>query len=604
MVGGGPAGVAAAIACAREGAEVMLAERYGFLGGAATSSMVTPTGTVFCGDTQVIKGVFQEIVDRLIAQGGSPGHLKSSRTNRGWGGYLTPFDPALLQCVEQEMVIEAGVRLHLHSALCDVRSTGGKIEELTFRDKSGLAVVEPGVVIDATGNADVAARGGFGFSKGRTSDSRLQPMTLMQRIGGVETDALRTFVMANPEDFAWYDFLTVERKLPPEYETNLVMASGFINEIREERDAGRLHFGRSRFLGVSGIWKGELYLNATRVNGVDGTLSEDLTTAEMEGRKQAHSLFEFLKRRIPGFTRSYLIETGSHIGVRETRRVTGEYTLTEEDIISGRRFPDAIAQTAYPIDVHTVEDEWGEVEQAESRWIELTKPFDIPYRCLVPKGSVNLLVAGRCISVTHEALGSVRIQPTAFANRPGSRHRGGPGGRCRCPRGLGRSSRCRQGSCGPARRGALKIPASGMKGTGFMQKTFDVIVVGGGPAGLVSALAAARHGKSVLLIERYGFVGGSATMPMPILGFLTSRGERVVGGIPQEFVDRLVAMDGSLGHFTHPVLQSFTPVDSEKLKILADQMLGGSRGQDAVARAGGDCRDEGRQDLSHRRRDE
>lgn len=415
VVGGGPAGVAAAIACAREGAEVMLVERCGCLGGAATSSMVTPTGTVFCNDTQVIGGVFQQIVDRLVARGASPGHVKSARTNRGWGGYLTPFDPAMLQYVEQEMVLEAGVRLHLHTALCGVRAAGGRIERLVLRDKSGLLEVEPAAVVDATGNAGVAARAEFRFHKGRSGDSLMQPMTLMQRLGGVDTAALRAFILDNPDDFAWYDFLDVGKSLPPGCATELVMASGFIKEIREERDAGRLHFGRSRFLCVGGIRAGELYLNATRVNGVDGTVSADLTTAEREGRAQAHSLAEFLRRRIPGFASSWLIETATSIGVRETRRIVGDCTLTEDDILSGRRFPDAIAQSGYPIDVHTVNDEWGEVEQEESWWRELSSPFDVPYRCLVPRGSANLLVAGRCISTTHGALGSVRIQPMAYA---------------------------------------------------------------------------------------------------------------------------------------------------------------------------------------------
>jgi len=158
-----------------------------------------------------------------------------------------------------------------------------------------------------------------------------------------------------------------------------------------------------------------VYFNATRINGIDGTNAKDLTFAEMDGRAQASSLLEFVRKHVPAFRKCWLIATGSQLGVRETRRIAGEYTLTYEDLAEGKQFADGVATGAYPVDIHEVTSEWGAGEQKESLWVDLSNPHDIPLGSLIPKGATNVLVAGRCISCTHEALGAIRVQPTSMA---------------------------------------------------------------------------------------------------------------------------------------------------------------------------------------------
>lgn len=415
VIGGGPAGLAASVAAARQGASVVLVDRYGFLGGTATAAMVTPMAAAFFQDTQIVKGLFQELVDRMVLRGGCLGYLKTVETTRGWGGYLTPFDPCIMQLAAQELVLEAKVEPLLHSLLVGVKQRGGRIDQVIVATKEGQVELAPGIVVDATGDADVADMAGCDIWKGRDSDGLMQPATLMMRILNVDTAALRTYVREHPDDFAWYAFPRYSQPVPDGYENQPVFASGFISILKNAYLQGELYFGRSRFLFASGLRQGELYLNATRVNGVDGTSSEDLTRAETDARKQAWSLFSLLRREAPGFQKAYLLETGSQIGVRETRRIVGEYTISDEDILGGRTFTDAIACGAYPIDIHEVKSEWGLAEKKESLWIDLPSPYDIPYRSLIPRGMKNLLAAGRCISASHMAHGSLRVQPIAMA---------------------------------------------------------------------------------------------------------------------------------------------------------------------------------------------
>jgi|LSQX01.2.fsa_nt_gb hypothetical protein len=415
VVGGGPAGVAAAIAAARDGVKTALVERYGFLGGAATAGLVVPMGTAFVGDVQVVKGIFQEIVSRLVRMQGSWGHQKTVGTTRGWGGYMTMFAPPILRIIEEEMVQDVGVRLLYHSIILDVTTSGNRVTEVTVGGKGGTYKFRPKVVIDATGDGDLAYLAGCSYQKGRLKDGRTQPVTLMVRLGGVSTTAIKEFIVDNPKDFAWHAFLMLDKSVSNTFENEPVVGSGFRTLVKEEFQEGNLYFGRERFLFCSGMYKGEMYLNATRVNDVDGTDSAGLTFGEMEARKQAFSLFKVLKRRAPGFADSFFIETASQIGVRQTRQIKGHYLLTEEDVLMGKKFEDGIACGSFPIDIHEVDSEWGRQKKKESRWTELSRPYDIPYRSLVASDVCNLLVAGRCVSATHEAMGSLRTQPTVMA---------------------------------------------------------------------------------------------------------------------------------------------------------------------------------------------
>lgn len=416
VIGAGPAGVAAAVSAARLGAHVLLVEQEGRVGGLATAGLVAPCASGFFRDEQVVRGVFQEVADRLVETGGGIGHVLYAGTSRGWGGAYMPFDPAILERVELDMLEEAGVRLMLRAQLVGARAASGTITSVDVYTKAGAARLSPRFCVDATGDADLAALAGFRCRKGREADGLMQPVTLMMRVGGVDIDLLRDYVRTHPDEFAW----TAEPCLPAGADSSrtnetLVIGSGFRGEIRKARDAGELYFGRSRFVFATGVRPGEVFLNATRVNGIDGTSSADLTRAEVDGRRQAMSLFRFVSHRIPGFARSWLIATGATVGVRETRRIVGEYELGLADVLGGARFADAIAVGGYPVDVHEVTSEWGQAVQKESVWTELPAPYDVPFRCLIPRGGANLLAAGRCISASHEALGSARVQPIAMA---------------------------------------------------------------------------------------------------------------------------------------------------------------------------------------------
>jgi hypothetical protein len=362
--GGGPAGVGAAIAASRAGARVLLVERYGFLGGMATAGLVYPWMTNLAGEKPVVGGIFQEVVDRLNALG-------ACERRR--------FDPEALKQVLLEMCLEANVRLRLHSFVTDAVREGQRVCGIVVHSKSGSEVFLADCVVDCTGDADVSARAGAEMKKGREEDGSVQPMTLLFRTAGVETS-----------------------RMPGGEEMNRLYT--------EAKNAGRIDCPRENLLWFDTTRPDEIHFNTTRVVEVDGTNAEDLTKAEIEARRQTWQIVEFLKREVPGFERSYLVATGPQIGIRETRRLVGKYVLTEEDVLSCRRFEDEIAFSSYPIDIHNPRGEGTVIKRLPEGGF-----YGIPYRCLVPRELQGLLVAGRPISTTHEAHSSARIQCVCYA---------------------------------------------------------------------------------------------------------------------------------------------------------------------------------------------
>ncbi len=394
VVGGGPAGIGAAVAAARNGARTLLVERYGFLGGMATAGLVGPFMTCYDigGHEPIIEGIFKELVDRMVSMGAAvdPADVRGFSAFGGYHRYghehTTPFDPEALKLVAQEMVLEAGAELKLHSFFVDVIVQGDRIGQIILAGKSGLEALAADIVIDATGDGDVAARSGAPFEKGRPSDGGLQPASLFFRVGNVDDDAVQEYVEAHPED---EDFSALIRRAAAE--------SGFSHT----KDHVTL-FRTPR--------PGEWWLNFSRIHGVDATESEQMTQAEIEGRRQVVHLLEFLRDYVPGFSAAYLLDTGAQVGVRETRRIMGEYVLTADDVFAARQFDDAIARVSFPIDIHDVTGGGGYFQGPKDGAY-----YTIPYRCLVPRYVEQLLVAGRCISATHEAHGSLRVMPPCFA---------------------------------------------------------------------------------------------------------------------------------------------------------------------------------------------
>lgn len=425
VVGGGVAGVVAALAAQRNGVKTVLIERYGFLGGMATAAMVAPMVTFHSRrGEQVITGIPQEIVDALTAMGGSVGHV---RDTIGVAGSVTPNDPETLKYLLHDLIQKAGVKVILHTLATDLifqesglpgirgsgasadtrQSTGSRqtmIHGLVLENKGGKALLRASMFIDCTGDGDLAYKGGVPYSVGSDGSRLGQPMTLIFRMGGVDIDAIITYMLSHREEFHHETLFEELRSVPA------IGVSGFFSVMKEAVANGEISVPRDRLLFFSTLTPGEVLVNTTRVMGKDPLDPWELSLAELEGKEQMYSLVKFLKRRVPGFKHSYLSASAPQIGVRETRRIRGEYVLTEEDVLKGRDFPDGIAKGAFAVDIH---DPGG--KGIISKNIEEGGSYDIPYRCLLPLGVENLLLAGRCISTTHQAFSSTRVQATSMA---------------------------------------------------------------------------------------------------------------------------------------------------------------------------------------------
>lgn len=396
VVGAGPAGLGAAIASARNGAQTLLVERFGFLGGNLTAGLVGPCMTSFSldGSEQLIKGIFEEFVVRMEKMGGAlhPSKIPAGSEYCSFIVFghdkVTPFSPEAAKQVALEMCREAGVELLLHTFVADALVENDAVTGVVIANKSGLGVIRAALTVDCSADADVAARAGVPYHLGRDSDGLTQPMTLFFRVANVDDQKVKDYIAAHPEDFR-----------------------PFASLVNQAREAGEFTIPR-KGVGVyrtlePGIWR----VNTTRIQRVDGTNAADLTKAEIEGRRQVMELLAFFRKWLPGFENCTLLDTATTIGVRETRRIEGEYTLTVEDLASGHDFPDVIALAGYPVDLHSPTGDDGILGGK----YQSANAYQIPYRSLVPAKIDRLLVAGRSISATHEAMAAIRVMPPAMA---------------------------------------------------------------------------------------------------------------------------------------------------------------------------------------------
>jgi hypothetical protein len=401
VVGGGPAGLGAALGAAGVGAEVLLVERYGFLGGNATAALVMPLMSYHTQRFQpapkavnrllppdhgpgepVVGGAFKQLLERLVQAGGAI--LPSEET-----GFVVPFDPEVFKLVALDLLDAAGVRFLFHALATDVLG-GTNLQGVVFETKSGPLVVKARAVVDCTGDGDIAARAGAAYEVGREPDDLVQPMTLMFRMVEFERAAFAAYVESHPDQWRG--------------------VHGLWDLIAKAAAAGELDLPREDLLFFGTPRAHEISVNSTRVTGVLGTDVWDLTYAEWQSRRQMRQIAAFLRRYVPGFERAYIVQSGVNIGVRETRRIVGDYQLTAADVLEARKFDDVIARCAYPIDIHNPSGSGTVLKR-----LPPGEAYDIPLRCLLPQGVERLVVAGRCISGTHEAHSSYRVMPTAMA---------------------------------------------------------------------------------------------------------------------------------------------------------------------------------------------
>src|SRR5580698_3120137 len=399
VVGGGNAGCAAAIAAARHGARTRLLERYGFLGGTATAAMVGPWMTFHSGNDRIVGGIAQEMVERLMSKGGSPGHVSDSSD---YVATITPFDPEIHKALLFEMMQEAGVELVLHAYFVSSHSRGDTVTGVEMQTVGGVRAYDAHIVIDATADALVAASAGVPTQQG-DDRGRVQPATLMFRLSHVDLEALAAYLREHPEE--------LRSSLAPSQITApaLTAVAGLYSLWKRAQEDGLVQIPRELVSFFISPYPDEVTVNMTRVVEVDPLDPDELTRAEVESRLQAMQLFEFFRQRVPGFANARIAATGTQVGIRESRRIVGRYTLNREDVLHARRFDDAVARSAYPIDLHNPSGSGTTTHR-----LAAGESYEIPYRCLLPVNREQLLVAGRCISTTHEALASTRLTPTVM----------------------------------------------------------------------------------------------------------------------------------------------------------------------------------------------
>lgn len=370
VVGGGFAGVTAAIEASRKGLQVLLIEKYNALGGAASNCLVMPFMNYWTLDPQdeekkqILTGdLFMEIVSGMEKLGGVHKNGKS-------------FDEEILKLVMQRLCVESGVELLFNATVVGVQTQAGKITSVQAWGKSRMMEFTATCFVDATGDAELAFQAGCRCQVGREEDGLCQPMTLCFRVGGIDMEQFR------------------EHRLE-------------INPLYQKFQAeGKITNPRENVLLFFTMHEGIIHFNTTRVVKHDPTDPVAVTKAELIAREQVFEMHNFLKENIPGFENSYVLSTALQIGIRESRMVKGAYTLTVEDLKSLARFDDAIAVANYDIDIHNPEGAGtSHYYFGAGQW------YQIPYRCLRPVDCSNLLVAGRCISSTHEAQASYRIMP-------------------------------------------------------------------------------------------------------------------------------------------------------------------------------------------------
>ena len=369
VVGSGPAGLCAAVAAAREGARVVLLERFGAVGGNLTLGHIRTCMGV------VGTGTLKDEVGRLL----------------GTGGECIPHNVENAKGALARWLYQAGVTVYLQTPAAEAWTEGDALRGVVASTPQGLARVEAGCTVDATGDGMIAALAGVPCQVGRPGDGLMQPASLLFTIGGVESGLTCTH----------------------ESDDTLIEGKSYLALCEEASRRGELPEDVTIVRLYGGERPDERLVNATQLCRVNGVRTADIAAADLALREQMEQVVDFLRRRIPGFENAFILDSADFPGFRETRRIEGDYTLTEDDISAGRTFPDVMVHRAnFCFDTHNPAG-GGQAEDLDAA--RATQPYDIPYRCFLPRGIENLLAAGRCISGTHKAHSSYRVMNICMA---------------------------------------------------------------------------------------------------------------------------------------------------------------------------------------------
>lgn len=392
VVGGGPAGIAASWSAAKHGAKVLLIERYGFLGGMGTAGGVTNFAGLYGirqGQMQqVVHGVVDEIFDRLSALDG----LNDPQDGMQGRIRVRSYDMSAYKCVADQMLLDVGVEILFHAWAAQVQVEDGRIQALFVETKSGRQTVLAQSFIDCSGDADVAAFAGVPFEVGDGQGSGLYPTTMF-RIAHVDSKQ----ALAAVGEFQAINLLMkkAQAEKPGHYQ---FPREGAI--LRPQKNPSEWRANVTQIAQTNGM-------------AMDATDARQLSQGELEGRQQVGEFFRFLQNEVPGFAKAQITEIAPQVGIRESRRIHGVYALTGQDIVSCASFEDAIGVNAWPMEMHA---------QGKIEWRFPEKPVgphqrlynQLPWRMLVPQGIHNLLVAGRCASMTHEGQSAARVSGGCF----------------------------------------------------------------------------------------------------------------------------------------------------------------------------------------------
>ncbi len=408
VVGGGPAGIMSAMASGKLGASTLLVEKNGFLGGAATAAVLGPISPFHYKDEQVIDGLPQEFMDRMVRAKGSTGHMKTIDPY-GSGDSLGFYDREKYKYVAAEMLVDFGVDILYHATLSSVQMESSRVTGITVAAKSGdLLPLHAHVVVDATGDGDVAVMAGENYVLGDAVNHKMSPSSSMFEMANVDTGRVYQYILDHPDDFEFKSDIVPMREFDERLRQKYFVGQGFKQLVRQAVEKGELSFGRDSVIVLNGIHPNTMHFNATRICGKNATDVVERSESELDGRRQIESVSEFMIQYVPGFEHAFVSVTGSEVGVRETRHIEGLYTLTGQDAYEGRKFEDSVSRGYFPIDLHNPDGATGYGNGGV--WMVLKDTFDIPYRSLVPKHIDGLLLSGRCISGTSEAHGSYRTQ--------------------------------------------------------------------------------------------------------------------------------------------------------------------------------------------------